>query len=171
MNFNFNSRLLCNCPLNHIISEISPTIDGEKAWILFRHLHNTSYQTHQIMGGLYHENGALLSVSRQRVQYVVFRSNGEEVRYAKQPIWFDKEAIKGTSLPVLIHVHDLLFVTVSKGDKIIALLTKNRVGTVTNTGELENTVTLKPIVYSRMWKFSVLLRHIQSLRYVLHDKL
>jgi hypothetical protein len=64
MNFDFNSRLLCNCPLNHIISEISFTIDGEKAWILFRHLHNTSYQTHQIKGGLYDENGALLSVSR-----------------------------------------------------------------------------------------------------------
>jgi hypothetical protein len=87
MNFNFNSRLLCNCPLNHIISEISPTIDGKKAWILFRHLHNTSCQTHQITGGLYHENSALLSVSRQQAQYIVFRSNGEEVRFAKQPVW------------------------------------------------------------------------------------
>jgi hypothetical protein len=57
-------------------------------------------------------------------------------------VWFDKEAIKGTGLPV----HDLLSFTVSEGDNIIVLLTKNLVGTVTNTGELKNTVPLKSIV-------------------------
>ncbi|XP_048775699.2 E3 ubiquitin-protein ligase Midline-1-like [Ostrea edulis] len=145
--FNVNFSFLCDCPLNHMISEISPSTNSEKAWILYRHLHNTSHQIHQKTGGLYHERGDILSVSRQHVQHIVFRSNDEEVRFAKHPSWFDKENEKKTSLHIFIH--DLLSVTVSEEDKIVVLLTQNRVGTVTDAGELVNIVTLKSVVSAR----------------------